>query len=1269
LDAADGSRDLVFVSYSHADAEWVQRLEVLLKPVVRARRLQVWADSHIRAGNDWYRDLTAAIERTRVGLLLVSGDFLASDFIMDEELPALIARGVPLAPVLVGDCLWNQVHELARVQWLHDPGREGALQLVADRPGERDRRLTAVCERLIALVPEDAGAHPTGPPVVVPALPVEAVATGPGLGPLDGVPGLPPGYLARDELSALIDAVVATETGAVGLTGNVAAVGLHGQGGIGKSVLACALARDEGVRARFPDGVYWVSVGEKADVLAVQLELLARLGAADRAPRSPDEARDQLAEVLRERGALLVVDDVWSEAAAQALRVTGPRGRVLYTSRDPQVLAAAGARLHRVDVLSAAAARALAGGVLDVPPGSLPAAADQAFEAVGRVALAIALLAAAVRGGRSWQRVAEELVHDAEIFGDHPYANTFKAMQVGVAALRDDVAPALLSLAVFPPDTQIPVAAIARYWAHTRGRSAEDVRRDLRDLADANVLSLDEGTHGSAVVGFHDLQHDYLLLHAPKLAELHVELLAAYRALLPSQGRDGWWQLPASEPYILDHLVEHLRGAGEHDTIATTVTDPAYLVRRITLSGPRAAEADLTQAAAVLPTHEGIDWWRDWLGRHAHLLARAEGVADDAGSTAGVAPTMLAWLAAERAPTAGVDVDRLRPLLLDPYLTVRWGLTPPANALRRVLDGHPRGVCAVAWSPRGTHLATAGYGDHEVRLWDPDTGHHRTTLTGHTGRVSAVAWSPDGTSPDGTRLASASDDGEVRLWDPDTGHHRTTLTGHTGRVSAVTWSPDGTWLATAGYGDREVRLWDPDTGHRRTIRTGHTDGVCAVAWSPKGTNLATAGYGDREVRLWDPDTGHHLDTLTGHTDGVSTVAWSPDGSRLASAGHDRAVRLWDPDTGHHCITRTDHTSWVRAVAWSPGGSRLAIAGDNQEVRLWNLTTGHHQPILTGHTGGVSAVAWSPDGTRLATAGHDGEVRLWDPAAGDHRTSPTGRVRAVAWSPDGTRLATAGDDQEVRLWNPTTGHHRATLTGHTAGVSAVAWSQDGTWLASAGDDQEVRLWNPTTGHHRTLIHAGHSSWVRAVAWSPGGTRLATAGHDGEVRLWDPTTGHYWTLLTGHTDRVSAVAWSSRGTHLATAGYEDREVRLWDPDNGHHLDTLTGHTGGVSTVAWSPEGSRLASAGDDGEVRLWDPDTGHHRIILAGCRSWVRAMAWSPDGTRLASAGEGGDIRLWDLSRTDHQTYLQVDPLACLQWAGSGIAVGGAKGVIVLDVAHL
>ena len=181
------------------------------------------------------------------------------------------------------------------------------------------------------------------------------------------MPGLPPGYVLRAELAGLIEAVVGVQGGAVGLTGDVTAVGVHGQGGIGKSVLATALARDEGIGRRFPDGVFWVTVGERPDVLALQLRLLARLGAGGgQAPRTVTEAADALTELVATRRLLLVVDDVWSVDAARAFRVTGPHGRVVYTSRDPAVLAGAGARAHRVEVLSPAAARGLAARVLGV---------------------------------------------------------------------------------------------------------------------------------------------------------------------------------------------------------------------------------------------------------------------------------------------------------------------------------------------------------------------------------------------------------------------------------------------------------------------------------------------------------------------------------------------------------------------------------------------------------------------------------------------------------------------------------------------------------------------------------------------------------------------------------------------------------------------------------------------------------------------------------------------------------------------------------------
>ena len=66
-------------------------------------------------------------------------------------------------------------------------------------------------------------------------------------------------------------------------------------------------------------------------------------------------------------------------------------------------------------------------------------------------------------------------------------------------------------------------------------------------------------------------------------------------------------------------------------------------------------------------------------------------------------------------------------------------------------------------------------------------------------------------APDGTWLATASNDGTVRIWDPATGNQRHTLTGHAGRVAAVAIAPNGSWLAT-GSDDGTVRIWDPVTG-------------------------------------------------------------------------------------------------------------------------------------------------------------------------------------------------------------------------------------------------------------------------------------------------------------------------------------------------------------------------------------------------------------------------------------------------------------------------
>ena len=123
-----------------------------------------------------------------------------------------------------------------------------------------------------------------------------------------------------------------------------------------------------------------------------------------------------------------------------------------------------------------------------------------------------------------------------------------------------------------------------------------------------------------------------------------------------------------------------------------------------------------------------------------------------------------------------------------------------------------------------------------MRLWDPATGQTTSTLTGHTGWVHAVAWSPDG-----TRLATASDNGEVRLWDPTTGH-TTTLTGHT---DAVRHGTSGllTDETAAGIAAGLVEVLS-DEKRRAALTKGALARAAELSWENTATGMMRALAGE-----------------------------------------------------------------------------------------------------------------------------------------------------------------------------------------------------------------------------------------------------------------------------------------------------------------------------------------------------------------------------------------------------------------------------------------
>jgi len=292
------------------------------------------------------------------------------------------------------------------------------------------------------------------------------------------------------------------------------------------------------------------------------------------------------------------------------------------------------------------------------------------------------------------------------------------------------------------------------------------------------------------------------------------------------------------------------------------------------------------------------------------------------------------------------------------------------------LDHFKGRVWSVTFSPSGKYFATSS-AETSVTIFDRnyDVLWQTNDLIKE---VSAIEFSPDEKY---LAIPKYKNETDVGLIDLETYQVYHILSGHTDWVTCVDFSPDGTTVAT-GSDDATVRIWKRIGSsfmfHQQM--NAHGASIANLCFSQNSKLLAVCGK--NIIRIYQKEYDQFLpyQTITSQARFVNGLAFHPDNKILAVGTYDGTVLVYK-DNGKQFVLHQSlsaHNKMVHSIDYTSDGQYMATGSWDSQICLWKHLKLKFSKIgeFQAHKKQVYDIAFHPDGNCLASGSEDNTVLIW-----------------------------------------------------------------------------------------------------------------------------------------------------------------------------------------------------------------------------------------------------------------------------------------------------